>query len=372
MSDTGLRALLFACIRLDADATDVPGLQARIAERGWEPLLAAAEDVRLTSVLVRAAQRLKLAPQIPAIVLPNGRMTITKLLAEREVNHLARRAVMCERLDEIAAAFGGAGISAVVLKGGRSLVTGEPDWRSLRDLDLLVPPKLAQRAQEIVLGLGYRESTAPRPRLVHHHLRELYRDDLPGWIEIHRRGGQSRSEQFLPTGELLAAGRGDGAMGVLPPHLHVLHAVIHHHIGHRAVKRAAISPKGLYEFAAEVTMMSEAERAALLTRAARHPRLLAVLELWTAAAQEQYGLAAGMPLTPAADAVAWWDAVRTDQPAARGIGMELKASLNPERMHRAAGGTSAGKRLYWRVSVPFSFVKQPALLMPVEPPEPGP
>jgi len=370
-SETVLRALLYDCIRLDAGAADADELKRRIAEVGWEALLAEAEWPRLTSVLVRAITRLGLAPPIPAMTLPDGRMTITKLLAEREADHLGRRSAMRDRLNEIEAVFEREGISAVVLKGGRSVVTGAPDWRSLRDLDLLVPPQLAQKAQETLVGMGYRQSGDPRPRLVHHHLHELYRDDMPGWIEIHRRAGQSRVEALIPTGELLAAATG-GRIGVLPQHLHVLYGMVHHHIGHRAVKRAAISAKGLYEFAAEIAALSDDEGAALLERARRHPRLLAVLELWIAAANERYGLPRGIPLVAADDAVRWWQAVRDDQPAARGISLELKAATDGARMRRAVGGDRRGRRLYWWLTVPLSFVKQPALLMRVAPPEPEP
>jgi len=366
------RDLLYACIRLDATVSQAPELRRKIDAVGWELLLAEAETLRLTSVLVRAVQRLTLAPPVPAITLPNGRMTIPKLLEAREANHMARRDTMRARLQEIEAAFNAAGISAVVLKGGRSLVTGSPDWRSLRDLDLLVPPGLAPRAQDTLLGLGYRQSDNARPRQRHHHLHELYRDDLPGWIEIHRRAGQSRVEQFLSTGELLSAGRSSGTIGVLPAHLHVLYGIMHHHIGHGAVKRATISSKGLYEFAAELMMLDEAERVALLQRASRHPRLLAILELWIAAAMDRYGLPPGVPFAAGADAVAWWEAVRDGAPAAGGVGLELKAATNGERMRRAIGGHQARKRLYWWLTTPLTFIKHPALLMRVEPREPGP
>lgn len=367
-----LRALLRDCLRFDADVSHARALGQRIAEVGWDALLAYADDVMLGSVMVRTIRQLRLAPPLPMTHLPDGRMTIAGLLAQREANHLTRRAVLRQRLDEIAAALASEKITAIALKGGRSIVTGLPDWRHLRDLDLLVAPHLAHRAQGIVLALGYRPSGTPRPRLVHHHLHELYRDDLPGWIEIHRRGGTSRVEQFMPTSELLAAADRSAGIGVLPAHLHVLHGMIHHHIGHRAVKRATIAAKGLYEFAAEVTALDDGERRALLRRAARHPRLLAVLELWTAAAIDQYGMGAEASVPVAEDAWQWWRAIRDGDPGAGGIRLELAAATDPARIRRASGGQHMAKRLYWRVSIPLSFVKQPALLMPVarQAPEP--
>lgn len=367
-----VNALLYACLRLDAGPSSARELGRRIGEVGWDALLAYADELLLGSVLGQAIRRLQLAPPLPMTVLPDGRVTIAGLLAQREASHLTRRAVLAERLTEIAAALASEGIAAVALKGGRSIVTGTPDWRYLRDLDLLVAPQQARKAQDVLLALGYRPADVPRSRLVHHHLHELYRDDLPGWIEVHRRAGTSRVEQFMSSAELLAAADWSAGIGVLPPHLHVLHGMIHHHIGHRAVKRATIAAKGLYEFAAEMTALSDIERETLLRRAARHPRLLAVLEFWTAAAVEQFGMAPEASLPVAEDIWRWWCAVRDSDPEAGGIGLELSAATNAGRMRRAVGGQHMAKRLYWRLSVPLSFLKRPVLPMPVGRQEPEP
>jgi len=356
--------LLCACIRFDASADGASQLTTQISAAGWEEFLHYAATLRLDSVLVQAIVRRQLAPPIPAMTLPDGRLTITEALRQHEANHRERRRVLLERLTEIAAALNGDGIVPLVLKGGRSLVLGQPDWRQLRDIDLLVEPRRAGRAQELLHILGYRGAEQPRSRLVHHHLEELYRDDLPGWIEVHRRGGPSRVEQFLPTGELLGSAETITLEGVrfaiLPPHLHVLHGVIHHHVGHRAVKRAEIDAKGLYEFAAGMLALSEPERRALAVRAARHPRLLAILELWTIAAAEQFGMPIAPELAPAADILGWWNELTdSDETKPAGIGPELRAALDGSRMRRAAGGQSAMRRAIWRLSIPLSFVKRP-------------
>lgn len=355
-------ALLCACIRFDADAARADELKGRIGAIGWDRFLAYADEQRLGSVLVRAVARLGLAPAVPALTLPDGRMTVTKSLAQREADHVARRLVLRERLAEIAAALGRAGIVPIALKGGRSIVTARPAWRHLRDIDLLIVPHRALEAQEIVLSLGYRLDGKPRPRLVHHHLHELYRDDLPGWIEIHRRGGPSRVEQFLPTAELIAAAvTSPMGVSVLPPHLSVLHGMVHHHVGHRAVKRALIEPKGLYEFAAEVMELSVDERNALVARAALHPRLLAILELWVAAAADLFGMPVLAPLRLAEDAMQWWETMLAAV-GETGIGPELRAARHPARMRRARGGESAVRRMYWWLAMPLTFVKRPMIL----------
>lgn len=359
--------LLCACLRFDADPQNASELSSRIATVGWENLLSFADSKFLGSVLVRAVVRLDLVPKIPMVTLPDGRLTITKLLQQREASHMGRRTVLTERLAEIVDALNGQRIVSVVLKGGASIATGHPDWRYLRDLDLLVPPDKAARAQDIVMALGYRPFSQPRPRMVHHHMHELYRDDMPGWIEIHRRAGVSRVEQFLPSEELRIAsvpireGPVSGAR-VLPPHLHVLHGIVHHHIGHRAVKRAEIDLRGLYEFAAGVTEMSDEVRRAMVERAARHPRLLAILDLWTAAANDLLAMPVEPPLMLADDAMEWWQKMRGRDEGLVGMKRELQAATEPNRMRRASGGNSLLRRAYWRLSVPLTFFKRPMLI----------
>jgi hypothetical protein len=358
-----ISALLCACLRLDVQASQSDDLARRIAAVGWDGLLARADTERLGSVLLRAIARLRLAPPVPAMTLPDGRMTITKALAQREADHVQRRLAMRECLAEIVAALNRHGIVPVVLKGGRSLVAGGPDWRSLRDIDLLVGVPKAAQAQAIVMSLGYAPTDPSAAPFHHHHLRELYRRETPGWIEIHRYAGVPRVEQFLPTAELLAASEpvpqlDEGHVSVLPRHLHVLHGLIHHHIGHRAVALAELPLKGLFEFAAEVNDLNEGERRALLERAARHPRLLAILELWTAAAAELFGMPVLPPFSLAPDAVLWWSSMRSEG----GIGPELRAATRPDRMRRAHGGERALRRLYWRLTTPLTFINRPLML----------
>ena len=357
-----VRAVLCDCIRFDAVPAHAEELRERIAAVGWDELFAHADRARLGSVLVRAVERLGLAPQIPALTLPDGRMTVTAALGKRQTDHLERRRVLGERLVEIAEALDRAGIVPLALKGGRSIVTGWPDWRYLRDLDLLIEPRRAVEAQEIVMRLGYRPSEAPRPRLVHHHLHELYREDMPGWIEIHRRAGPSRVEQFLSTREMRAAAL-PSAMGVsvLPPHLAALHGMVHHHVGHRAVKHATIAPKGLYEFAAELMHLTAEERGLLVARASRHPRLLAIYDLWIAAADDLFGMPVASPFHLSADAAAWWQEMRAGT-VQSGVSPELRAALQPGRMRRVDGGESPIRRAYWRLSMPLSFIKRPMIL----------
>ena len=340
---------------------------------GWEAVFANADQWRLDSALVHNVLAKNLAPAIPAVTLPDGRMTITAALERRLATHRERNRALGLRLKELVGALNAHDIVPVLIKGSRSIWLGRPEWRSLRDLDLLVPGRDAEKAQAIAIAAGFVPEGGPERFGTWHHRPNLYRPDLPGWIEIHNRGGVPRAEQFISTGELVAAGREvpspDGRVRLLPPHLHVLHGMVHHHVGHDAGKRGEIDLKGLYEFAAGVAALDAKQLCALAERAARHPRLLAIMDLWTAGAADIFGLTVRAPLSVSEDAAAWWQAVRhrtdSDRPAASNRtarAEELAAASAFGRLRRAPYGKNALARLAWRAAIALSFVQRPALL----------
>jgi hypothetical protein len=364
--------LLGDCLRLDQGVAS-PLLAERIAAIGWTRLLGVADELRLTSVLMAAIKNRALMPAIPAVTLPDGRMTITAGLAEREQDHVRRREALTRALDELVVALNAEAIVPVIIKGARSLWLQAPEWRSLRDIDLLVRGRAAARAQQIALRLGYDEGTEAAERRAWHHFANLYRADLPGWIEIHRRGGVPRAEQFIRTAELDATAvamplDGRGTARLLPPHLHILHAMVHHHVGHRGDKYGIIDLKGLYEFTAECAALDAAERDLLMARAARHPRLLAITELWIAAASEFFGMPVTDPFAIAPDAAQWWARVkgRLDVPyhllsRDGGVEDELAAARQLARLRRAPYGKTAVGRQFWRLSIAASFIQRVSL-----------
>lgn len=82
-------------------------------------------------------------------------------------------------------------IDVVALKGIALLDKAyhDPGVREMADIDLLVRPEFAERAQEIVRGLGYEpigtDATQERTREVHRHLPKLRNDDRELSFEIH-------------------------------------------------------------------------------------------------------------------------------------------------------------------------------------------
>ena len=353
---------LGACLALTAP--DVVLLRETIKRVGLDPLFALADLLRLAPALATALSDKRVFADIPAVALPDGRRSIARLIADEIARHEERRNVFAERLEEIVAACNAAGIEPTLIKGGRALWLGEPRWRAMMDLDILAPGAEADRVQRLVKALGYAEhpGLAERPR--RHHLSPLLRRDAPGPIEIHRRGGNRHAEPLLPTEELAAVaevrvGARGGRARVLPAPYHALHALTHHHVGHAADARGLIEFKGLYEFAAEVARFGAEDRAALGERARRHPRLLAALDLWTAAAQDLFAAPVEAPLAAPADAAARWRRIFARMTGARrdrwkypGYAEELAMGFDAARAARLApnGGPLARWALGWRTA----------------------
>jgi hypothetical protein len=233
------------------------------------------------------------------------------------------------------------------------------------DLDLLAPGAEADRLQRAVMALGYREHPSLAERPNRHHLAPLLRRDTPGPVEIHRRGGNRYAEPLLPTPELISAaelrvGPGGARARVLPTPLHVLHGLVHHHVGHGGDARGLVDFKGLYEFAVAVAGLDAEGRAALVERARRHPRLLAALDLWVAGAHELYAMPILPPLAAEADAGARWARVFARMTGARrerwrypGYVEELAMGWNARRVARVApdGGPFARLAVGWCAGV---------------------
>ena len=313
---------------------------------------------------MRCATKGRLAG-VPAVALPGGRRSITQTIADEIAEHELRRATLAERLEEIVVAANRAGVEPLLIKGARSLWLDASRWRAMLDLDILAAGADADRLQRVVKGLGYAEHPSLAERPNRHHLAPLLRRDSPGPIEIHRRGGNRYAEPLLPTRELESVaesriGPGGGRARLLPASHHVLHALVHHHVGHGGDARGLVEFKGLYEFAVEVAGMGAGDRAALVARARRHPRLATALDLWVAGAQALFAMPVEPPLAVYADATARWRRVYARMTGAGrdgwkypGYAEELTMCLDAERAQRIApgGGPLARWALGWRAGV---------------------
>lgn len=345
-------------------ADDAAAVNRKVGAIGWEPVLAVAQELRLAPALVARLEDKRAVPDIPAIVLPSGMSTITAQLQSIWRDHLDRRRQLQASLVELVGEMNRSGLEPVLLKGARSLATGQPTFRSMRDLDLLAFGPDAKRAHEVALALGYRPDPTSTEKAGKHHYQPLFRDDLAGWIEIHQRAATHRAEGLLPTAMLqtmtTGVSIGEASARILTLPAHTLHAVIHHHVGHRGDKNGGIDLKGLFEFCADLMAATPDERHELLALAGGHPRLLATLDFWVAAAHTIFGMPSEAPFDLHRDALARAAAaLNPDQPRGRysGVIEELAFAAGRERLQRLPGGRSAPGRLVLRLKVVSSMLR---------------
>ncbi|MDF3063263.1 MAG: hypothetical protein K0S06_3372 [Microvirga sp.] len=366
MPHRDLTRLLGRCLAFDLDPSDLHRLRTQLLSSPdlWQELTDFATHEALVHALERRLHARGLLPSqfLPgeaAAFAPDGQLRTAAAALSK------RREVLGEQLREIIKPLNRIGIQPIILKGARSLLTGEPDWRYLRDFDLLIPDQADAAFAEFV-ARGFEVPQAEQGRNRRHHLPPLVRGDFPAFIEIHRRAGNQYVRTLLPTEELAAASEAveDGGVkfALLPTHLHTLYGLVHHQIGHAGDARGTISLKGLYEFAWELDRMTSAERAALHARANRNPRLSTALDAWIAAAAELYGLPVERPLAVREDAAQRWQATfaRIGEPRPwykyPGYPDEVRMALAGSRIQVAPFGGNAAGRAWTRLRVLRSFL----------------
>ena len=321
----------------------------------WRALTDAAVATRTDSVLAHVLHQGQLLDGTPRKRAGDDRMSPVLWTAQTWSDHLDKRAAMLDHLEHAVRALNAHGLTPLLLKGARTLWLGAPAWRSMRDLDLLMASREdSDSAQALLAAEGYVERGEHGASF--HHANNLYRDDFPGWIEIHRRAGPPRVELLLPTKELLAAAvpwaRGQLQAFVLPASLDVLFGVVHHHFGHREARDGVLGIKGLFEFAMGVSALLPEGRTELAGWASRDCRLLATLDLWLAAARERLSFTEISPLVVPADADARWVRLRsmTARPGkVAALGEELKLALAPPRLRRCRSGDRVFGRTMIRI-----------------------
>jgi Uncharacterised nucleotidyltransferase len=311
----------------------------------WPETTVTAAAARLEPALATAVRQAGVLQGIPVLRSPNPRVTPAAWVEHVWADHLSRRTALTEHLENVVRILNAKGLVPLLLKGARSLWVGSPDWRSMRDLDLLVAPSAAGIAQAALMAEGYREGPEGLHEPSFYHANNLYRSDLPGWIEIHRRAGPERAELLVPTEDLLAAAvtiqRSQLRALILPPSYDLLHGLVHHHFGHREGRTGVLDLKGLFEFAMGFAALSKADRELLAERAGWNNRLLATLELWLAAAADLFSATDIWPFVPQSDAVARWTRIKdgTGRPSKlAALQEELRLALADDRLRRCRHG----------------------------------
>jgi hypothetical protein len=320
----------------------------------WTSLIDLALMTGLLPAVENAVARCGL---LPVAGLQSGTAGLGAAFARVKSDHRARREGMRACLTEIADDFSRLGIQALLIKGAANLWTGMPEWRSMRDLDIVVPPHQAETAQSLLVAAGYRP--APDGERRPHHLNAMVRGDLPGWIELHVSASNRRGERMLPTSLVLHHATGgswsQSAIRLPHPGVHVLHGLVHHHFSNRGAAYGVIALKGLFEFAHGYAALDEQGVALLRRLASRHSRLSAAVDLWIAAAASLFRIADDASFRATPDAARRWAAIagrmHGDVPCSfvDAVSEDLGMSLSRPRLRAAvaAGGHPTELAVAW-------------------------
>jgi hypothetical protein len=260
---------------------------------GWDLVFAAASDLRVMPALIDKIEQRNLIPPFPITVL-GGASHPKEIVKIQKGFHEQLRTDLRNALLEAVDALNQIDVEPTLLKGARYLWTGTNPTRTMRDLDFLVDSKDAEKSNIALLRLGYAATGADSERTSRHHLPSLFHPNRSGWIELHRRAGNSYSEAVFSTKQLLnteQAFEQNGLRVRLPSAAaHIWQALVHHYFGHSGFARGEIHLKPLYEFAlalmqADKVTFDEIEGYAASSNVAR-----ASFSLWVAAARHGLGV----------------------------------------------------------------------------------
>lgn len=344
-------ALLRDCLSLSDDPAQLRQLRLTLLSQptAWEGLCEAAVGTRLEPAARARLIDRGLMPPSPAS--PNGNMkSPAEVFGDFEQRHIALRRSEESMLHEIVATLNAAGIEPLLIKGARVLWLNTLPWRTMRDLDLIIPRGQEAEAMRVLANIGLLPWTEARDSPGHHHLPPLHRPGLGFLVELHRKAANRYAEPFFTTPEIWQRSvlvERDGMIAhMLPEPEEIWHNLIHNHVGHSGFARGLIDIKGLYEFTVAYSELDAAERENVAKLARRDPVGLAALDLWLAAAQDGLGLTLQTDDTVFEDAAIVWQGVRAriDGTASKsgkypGYRETLKLALSTDRISRVAAHT---------------------------------
>lgn len=292
--------LLMACLDRRASPEEATGLRTLLLSDAdaLRILLLTAERRLVTAALIDALEEKGIIHPAPP---REGRpVSLRGQLGRLRQQHVDRRTTQADALKEIVTALNAEGIVPLVIKGGVSLLTGDPGWRFQRDLDFAIEPDEADRTMALIGGLGF--AVLKEIGASHHHLDSLSRGDPPVVVEPHLRVMGLRGARFLRGVPLAASAeptRIDGLdVRLLRPEHALLHGMVHHHFENRGNNFGVITLKGLLEFAHALERLTPKEALRLAELLARRPVLRAATELWVAASDEWRGVEPPEALRP--------------------------------------------------------------------------
>lgn len=264
IDDPDMLGLLGEILSVGAPASSRLALRLRMMspDFSWRALVALASQQGVIIPMVHTLRRDGLLLPVRPSAPPAERDShVTTRLEQAYCEHLARRADLTEQTRTIIAALNAAGIAPLLLKGCRHLVapmTPLCEARTMRDLDLCVPPDRLDEAVRILDSLGYLPIEYGTP--FDHHAPAMARPGRHGAVEIHADALALGGRKVLATSEVWRlcerVSTPDGTFHVLPAHWHLLHGLLHHQVAERGHQRRILALKGLLEFASLGAAMS--------------------------------------------------------------------------------------------------------------------
>ncbi len=303
--------LLGQCLAFGEAAVDPDALRRRVAsdDAVWSEIVAAAlPQGLLPAVADRLAAKGLLPPEPQETRV--AAVSPARQLRDHLISHGERRKAQRAHLIEIVRALNGNGVECILLRDAQTLWLKEPEWRHLRNLEILTAAGEWAAAQAALMDIGYQKvlvkglGSRLRPR---HEVR-FVKPELPGWVDI-RLGYNRYAESLLPIAEVVRNSIPvveDGVrVRLLPPPLFVLNSLIGHHFA-RGLRAHEIPIEGLYEFAWWMAHQATQHGSRLRERAAQDPRLLAALNFWIAVAVDVFCLPLEPPFNVCPNATEQW------------------------------------------------------------------
>jgi hypothetical protein len=256
VTDPQLLALLGSVLANDPTPQSTSALRLHFfrPKFSWQALTDLAVEHEVLPALVFSLSRRSLLPPVASSLddkMRKGHVTNRLLAAYQE--HVRRQADLRQQLETALRALNNEAIVPVLLKGALHLTLPQFEWhqaRGMRDLDILVPETEADKANQILISLGYYADHDPPP--LDRHLPELRRTGRAGTIEIHTEALSFPARDALPTAEVFARAELRSFAGVrfraLPSEWHLLHGLAHHQLADRGHARRMLAIKGLWEF----------------------------------------------------------------------------------------------------------------------------
>jgi hypothetical protein len=297
--DDDLLELLGRVIEIEASSQSTRELRLRIFQRdfSWQALVDLAVAHELLPPLIFSLRQRCLLPPVPsALGLEVRASHVTSRLEAAYREHLERQEDLKSQLITALCALNDQGIVPVLLKGALHLTLPMSQWheaRTMRDLDVLVRPSEAPKANQILSSLGYQPDDDPPP--LDRHLPELRLPGRAGTIEIHTEALSFNARLALSTDEVwrhTEAREIDGATFLaVAAEWHMLHGLLHHQLADRGHVRRMLALKGLWEFASVAHEVTPSGWRAIIAHA-KERQIFTMLSSWSIQAHRLFGLEA--------------------------------------------------------------------------------